>query len=247
MPGRRQLLGQHMLVDRRVVEKIVRAADIAGDEVVLEVGTGLGTLTSELCQRARRVISYELDPALYQKSKEHLKFENLHLVMGDAFDIENLAFDVFVSNLPYSRSRDAIEWLATRKLSRAIVMVQREFAEKIQAAPGDRNYRAISALANHCFRIEQITAVGRGSFSPRPKVDSVVMKLVPAQRRAVSFAVVKRLNWLFSRRNKKASSVAAKIGLVDLDLGDRRIYQLPPSTLVEFAEKIEHGQHIQTV
>lgn len=236
-----------MLVDRKVLEKIVRAADISGEEVVLEVGTGLGTLTSELCQRAKEVISYELDPALYQKSKELLKFENLDLVRGDLFEIKDLDFDVFVSNLPYSRSRDAIEWLVARKFSRAIVMVQLEFAEKIQAVPGDRNYRAISAITNHCFRIEQITAVGRGSFSPQPKVDSVVMKLVPAQRRAVSTAVLKRLNWLFSRRNKKASSVAAKIGLGHLDLGDRRIYQLPPSTLVGIAEKIEHGQHIQTV
>ncbi len=210
MPGITRSLGQHMLVDRRVLAKIVDAAKIGRDEMVLEAGTGHGILTAELCKLARQVVSYEVDKRLFGQAKAMLEFHNLELVNADLFRTAGSSFDVFASNLPYSRSRDAFEWLAAHKFKRAIVMVQQEFADKLAARPGSDNYRAISVLAAHCFSIEKLFNVGKQAFEPQPKVESAVIRIIPVS--TVAKVTVKNLNLLFSKRNKKASTVAAKAG-----------------------------------
>ncbi|MEW6603429.1 MAG: 16S rRNA (adenine(1518)-N(6)/adenine(1519)-N(6))-dimethyltransferase RsmA [Thermoproteota archaeon] len=233
MPGITHQLGQHMLVDRRVLAKIIDAAKIGKDEVVLEAGTGQGILTTELCKSAKSVVSYEIDKKLHNQTKARLQFQNLELVNADLFKTANLDFDVFASNLPYSRSRDALEWLATQKFDRAILMVQQEFADKLVAKPGSKNYRAISALAAQCFSIEKLFSVGRQSFEPQPRVESVVIRLIPVN--TVTRRTINNLNLLFSKRNKKASAVASKAS-IKADFGDKRIDQLSPADLVRMAE-----------
>lgn len=221
-----------MLVDRRILNRIVDAAKIGRDEVVLEAGTGQGILTAELCKIAKNVVSYEVDKKLYHRAKAQLQFQNLELVNADLFKTTNLEFDIFVSNLPYSRSRDAFEWLATRKFKRAIVMVQEEFANKLAARPGGKSYRAISTLAAHCFSIEKLLSVGKQSFEPPPKVESTVIRVIPIN--TVAKRTVKNLNLLFSKRNRKASTVAAQAG-VKAAFGDKRIDQLAQADLVRIA------------
>ena len=224
-----------MLADRRVLGRILDAAGIGKGETVLEAGTGHGILTAELCRVAKSVVSYEVDKNLNQRARAQLQFQNLELVNADLFRTKNLHFDVFASNLPYSRSRDAIEWLAVQKFSRAIVMVQEEFADKLVAKPGDKNYRAISALATHCFAIEKLFSVRRESFEPQPKVESAVIRIIPVY--TVPKQTVTSLNLLFSKRNKKATTVAAKAG-IKTDFGSKRIGQLIPSDLVKIAESM---------
>lgn len=230
-----------MLVDRRVLARIVDTAEIGRDETVLEAGTGQGTLTAELCKAAKNVVSYEVDKKLYRQAKAQLQFSNLELVNADLFRAKNLSFDVFASNLPYSRSRDAFEWLAVQKFGRAIVMVQEEFADKLAARPGNKNYRAISALAAHCFAVEKLFNVGKQSFEPQPKVESVVIRVIPVN--AVAKETVKSLNLLFSKRNKKASTVAARAG-IKTDFGSKRIDQLVPSDLIKMAESVSNVRPI---
>jgi 16S rRNA (adenine1518-N6/adenine1519-N6)-dimethyltransferase len=233
-----------MLVDRRIVDKIVSAANIRKDETVLEAGTGQGILTMELCRHAKQVISYEVDANLYEKAQEQLlqyfnNNNNLRLVKADLFKTKDaLLFDIFVSNLPYSRSRDAIEWLSTQRFDRAIVMVQEEFANKLIARPSGKNYRAISALAAHCFTIEKLFKVRKESFEPQPKVESSIIRITPIN--TISKETVRNINLLFSRRNKNASSVADEIGIiVDVDrYGSRKIDQIEPTDLIRMAEWI---------
>lgn len=226
-----------MLVDRRMLAKIIDAAGIGKGETVCEAGTGHGTLTAELCRRAQRVISFEVDRKLFGNAQEQLKFENLELVNADLFKASDLHFDAFVSNLPYSRSRDAFEWLAVQKFDRAIVMVQEEFADKLAAAPGDKNYRAISALSSYCFRIEKLFKVQSKSFEPQPLVESAVLRII--QTGTITKETIKNVNLLFSKRNKKASTVAAKAG-VQADFGDRRIDQLAAGDLITIAESMQN-------
>lgn len=229
-----------MLVDRRILAKIISAAYIGKDQIVLEAGAGQGILTAELCKYARQVISYEVDIKLYRKVQEQLlsQFKNLQLVNADLFKTKDPHFfDVFVSNLPYSRSRDAIEWLSTQKFDRAILMVQEEFADKLAASPGSKNYRAISALAGHCFVIEKLFKVRRESFEPQPKVESSIIRIIPVN--TITREVVRNINLLFSRRNKKALSVAAEIGIIiDANYGSKKIDELEPRHLVRMAELI---------
>jgi 16S rRNA (adenine1518-N6/adenine1519-N6)-dimethyltransferase len=229
-----------MLVDRRILTKIISAACIGKDQIVLEAGTGRGILTSELCKYAKQVISYEIDNKLYRKVQKQLlwQFNNLQLANADLFKTKDPHFfDVFVSNLPYSRSRDAIEWLSTQRFDRAILMVQEEFADKLAARPGSKNYRAISALAAHCFAIEKLFKVRRESFEPQPKVESSIIKIIPVN--TIRREVVRNINLLFSRRNKKASSVAAEVGIIiDANYGSKKIDELEPRHLVQMAELI---------
>jgi 16S rRNA (adenine1518-N6/adenine1519-N6)-dimethyltransferase len=226
-----QALGQHFLADRRVLDRIVDAADIGSDEIVCEAGTGNGVLTRELCTCARQVLSYEVDKSLFRKAQS-LGLENLQLVNADLFKVRDIKFDVFCSNLPYSKSRDALQWLATKKFNRAIVMVQQEFADKLAARPGDENYRAISAICSHCFKIEQLFAVGPEAFEPPPRVNSAVLRLVPVN--VATASLIAKINRLFSQRNKKASSVAAKMGAT-ADFGNLRVDQLEPGQLAMLA------------
>ena len=229
-----------MLVDRRILAKIISAAYIGKDEIVLEAGTGQGILTEELCKYAKQVISYEIDIKLYRKVQEQLlsQFRNLELVNADLFKTKDPQFfDVFISNLPYSRSRDAVEWLSTQEFDRAILMVQEEFADKLAARPGSKNYRAISALAAHCFTIEKLFKVRRESFEPQPKVESSIIRITPVN--AITREAIRNINLLFSRRNKKVSSVAAKIGIIiDANYGSKKIDELEPRHLVRMAELI---------
>jgi 16S rRNA (adenine1518-N6/adenine1519-N6)-dimethyltransferase len=215
-----------------VLARIVDASAVGRDETVCEAGTGSGILTEELCRRAKKVLSYEVDKVLYAKAREALDFQNLEMVNADVFKA-NAEFDVFVSNLPYSRSRDALEWLAARKFDRAVIMVQKEFAEKLLAGPGGENYRAISAIASHCFSIEPLFDVGRNCFAPPPKVESTVLRMIP--KNTVTKETISKINRLFSQRNKKASKVAARLGIVR-DFGARRIDQLTSSEIIALAE-----------
>jgi 16S rRNA (adenine1518-N6/adenine1519-N6)-dimethyltransferase len=226
-----------MLADRRILAKIVSAASTEKDEIVLEAGTGQGILTAELCRCAKHVISYEVDIKLYRRVQERLlfQFKNLQLVNADLFKNEDSHFfDVFVSNLPYSRSRDAIEWLSRQKFKRAILMVQDEFADKLASRPGSKSYRAISALAAHCFTIEKLFKVRRESFEPQPKVQSSIIRIIPIN--TVTREVIRNINLLFSRRNKNASSVAAEAGIINAIYESKKIDALEPKDLVHMAE-----------
>ena len=235
-------LGQNMLVDKRILAKIISAAQIGNHETVLEAGTGRGIVTVELCKAAKHVISYEIDSKLYREVHElfYLRVvKNLELVNDDLFKSKGLQyFDVFISNLPYSRSRDAFEWLSTQKFGRAIVMVQEEFAEKLSARPGSKSYRAISVLAQHCFAIEKLFKVKRQSFEPQPCVGSVLIKIIPINN--ITKETIKNIHILFSKRNKKAASVAAKAGIDKVDYGIKKIDELESKDLVELAESISN-------
>jgi len=231
MRAKTRALGQHFLADRHVLGRIIATSALAKNETACEAGTGNGVLTEELCKHAGRVISYEVDKRLYEGAQS-LDFENLQLVNADLFKLEDVKFDAFVSNLPYSRSRDSMQWLATMQFRRAIVMVQREFADKISAMPGDENYRAISSICSYCFKIERLFSVGRDAFNPPPKVQSEVLRLMPVH--TITLDTIKKVNGLFSQRNKKAARVASRMG-VQVDFGDRRIDQLEPEEIMRMA------------
>ena len=132
-------LGQHILTDRMVLEQIVREANLAKTEKVLEIGAGEGSLTAHLCRQAGQVTSYEIDKAKFEIAKQKLAhFTNLLLLNANPFNHESMSFefDVCVSNIPYSRSKETILWLTNHEFKRAIIMVQREFARSSLRLPG---------------------------------------------------------------------------------------------------------------
>jgi 16S rRNA (adenine1518-N6/adenine1519-N6)-dimethyltransferase len=235
--SRRISFGQHMLIDLKILAKIIEASQISKDEIVCEAGTGNGFLTYELCKHAKLVTSFEIDNILFSNTRRSLFYlSNLNLVNEDLFKRYNLDFNVFVSNLPYSKSKNAFNWLPFQKLNRAIIMVQKEFADKLQAIPGDQNYRAISVMTQHCFDIQRLFDVNRKAFYPEPAVESVVIRLIPKCSR-ITKQTIKNMNFLFSQRNKKASSVAKKFGST-FEFGNTRIEELTTNELIKLAESM---------
>lgn len=173
---KRKRLGQHFLTSNAIAKSISLEANITQNDIVFELGTGLGILTPLLCENAKKVISIDTDRELYEKAKSRFsKVSNLTLEFGDGFKQDNV-FSIFVSNLPYSKSKDAIEWLANTPFSHGVIMVQKEFAEKLLTKSA-KNRRSVSIIANSAFEIEKILDVGKQNFSPPPKIDSVVLKI----------------------------------------------------------------------
>lgn len=233
-------LGQHTLTNRMVIEQIIREANLAKTEKVVEIGTGEGALTAHLCEKAAQVTSFEIDKAMFEFAKQKLShYSNLLLLNINPLTHEPMSFefDVCVSNIPYSRSKETILWLTNHEFNRAIIMVQREFARKLSSAPGKRSYRAISVVCRYCFNVKELFEVPRTSFSPPPTVPSQVIELVPSGRQ-LSYDAKKNVALLFSQKRKNVRKVVSSLALKSgLDLS-KRICQLTPNEIVEIARSM---------
>jgi 16S rRNA (adenine1518-N6/adenine1519-N6)-dimethyltransferase len=228
---KRQKLGQHFLKSEKIAENIVAAAKLSKHDSVLEIGTGRGILIPFLCKKAKKVTSFETDKKLYQDAKTHYTSSNLNLKLGDGFKSKE-NFTVFVSNLPYSKSRDAIEWLVQKKFSQAVIMVQKEFAEKLRTTSKER--KAISVLAQHAFDIEPVIKVSKNNFIPQPKVDSVVLKL--KSKKVVSKELVKTVNKMFSYRRKTIQNILKQFEIDNTST--KRLDELNGDEIIKIAKQI---------
>ena len=231
---KRKKLGQHFLNSKSIAEKIIFEANITKNDVVYELGTGLGILTPMLCENAKKVISIEKDRELFLDAKKNFsKIKNLTLKYGDGFKT-NDRFTIFVSNLPYSQSKIAIEWLATIPFSHGVIMVQKEFAEKLLAKSKKR--RAISIVANQAFEIQNIFKVGKKNFTPNPKIDSIILKIIKKQ--SIEKEIIEILNKIFSYRRKKISNISKQFGK-ETTL-EKRLDDLSVEEIVKLAKEIQN-------
>ena len=229
---KRQRLGQHFLISRTVAKKIVDAAGITKKDIVLEIGTGRGILVPLLCEKAGKVISIESDYELYKDAIEKFSdIDNLELEHGDGFK-SSQTFSIFVSNLPYSKSRDAMEWLTQRKYSHAVVMVQKEFHEKLTAEGKDR--RAVSILVNYSTKIEKISSVSKNNFAPPPKVDSVVIKFT--RKKTLSKELIQTVNRLYSYKRKSLQNILKQFG--KKIESTKRLEELSSEEIIDVAKKV---------
>ena len=230
--NRRQRLGQHFLISQNIAHEIVNSAQITTNDTVFEVGTGRGVLTELLHDKAKSVITIEADDLLYSDAiLKFSKIPNLEIMFGDGFEYD-ADFTIFVSNLPYSQSKRAIEWLAQKKFKRAVLMVQEEFAEKLLAKK--REIHAITIIADYCFNIEKIIKVGKNNFSPPPKVDSVVLRLRP--KRQISKDLIDSIEKLFSQRRKTICNIAKSFGRYIKS--DKRLEELETNEIIYIAKQI---------
>ena len=228
---KRRRLGQHFLKSDDAARRIVDAAGITDQDTVLEIGPGRGELTGHICRRAKKVTAVELDRYLYMCLKGKPNPGNLDLVCGDGFS-DDASFDILVSALPYSQSRRAVEWLSRQEFSRAVIMVQQEFADKLTAR--GRNRRAISVLASWAFDMEALHSVPGDGFEPPPEVDSVVLRVT--QRNRATRGMVSAINRLFSHRRKTVRNILKGFG-VEYE-GSQRLDELTDEEIVRIAETI---------
>ena len=229
---KRQRLGQHFLTSSLVAKKIVEAAEITKKDTVLEIGTGKGILLPLLCQKANNVISIETDSTLYKEVNDKFaEIPNLVLIHGDGFKTDE-KFSIFVSNLPYSKSRKAMEWLVQKKYSTAVVMVQKEFYEKLSAK--GKNRKAVSILVNYSIEIEKISNVNKNNFTPSPKVDSVVLKF--SSKKTLSKELIHTVNKLFSYKRKSLQNILKQFGK-KID-SNKRLEEISSEEIIDIAKQI---------
>ena len=183
-------LGQNFLIDQNILNKIVSGSGINENTNVLEVGPGAGTLTRELCLKAKKVTAVEIDKALIPILNDVMSdFDNFNLINSDILElnINELIKDEFgnesftvVANLPYYITTPIIMGLFENHvpISSITIMVQKEVADRMQVGPGTKDYGALSLAVQYYARPQIIANVPPNCFMPRPKVGSAVIQLV---------------------------------------------------------------------
>ncbi|MBU1292426.1 ribosomal RNA small subunit methyltransferase A [Patescibacteria group bacterium] len=178
-------LGQNFLIDNNILDKIIITANLSKQDTVLEIGSGLGTLTKELAQKAKKVITIEKDKKLTEILKQELKdYENVELIEADILRSDlckgrtsKLKDYKVVSNLPYYITSPVIRMLleSDNPPQEMILMVQKEVAQRICAKPPKMNLLAVATQFYANPKI--IFSVSKNSFWPRPKIDSAIIKI----------------------------------------------------------------------
>ena len=236
--------GQNFLTDERVAQRHVDYAQIEKGDKVLEVGPGLGILTNILVERSDDVTCIELDEILADYIEKEYG-DRVRLIRGDAMKIEFPEFDRFVSNLPYSISTPVIFKLLEYNFKKAVVMVQKEFAERMVADVGLPDYSRLTVNMYYRADCRILETVPASRFKPRPKVDSALVEIVP---RPAPFKVLDERTFFrvteiaFNHRRKKIGTSLKSAGLIpkdaDIPFLDDRIETLTPEEIGQLADAV---------
>lgn len=200
--------GQNFLVDSALLEEMLSYASVTKQDVTLEIGAGLGFLTKLLSRRCKSVIAVEVDPKLVKILREELGgLGNVELIEGDVLEVSIPPFNKVVSTPPYSISSPLLFWLLEKKFDHAVLTFQKEFAERLAASVGSKDYGRLTVNTYYRAEVELLRHVPRKVFYPPPDVDSLVVMLKP--RKEPPFRVedeqtfFKLVQILFTQRNKK--------------------------------------------
>ena len=202
-------LGQNYLIDKNKRNQIIGFGDVDKNDVVLEIGTGIGTLTIELAKKAKKVIAIEQDENICKILTKRLKDEkidNVELINDDALKVDFPKFNKIISNLPYQISSPITFKFLNYDFDLAILMYQKEFADRMNGEVGSKNYSRLSAMLYFKCNVETLTNVSSESFIPKPKIDSTVVKLTPKENKIEDIDFETYSNFtkaLFQHRNKK--------------------------------------------
>lgn len=183
-------LGQNFLIDDDIIQNIIDAAELKETDLVIEIGPGLGTLTSKLLEKAGKVIAIELDEKMLKVLNDRFSlYNNFILINNDVLkvdlnkiieeNLEQLKSVKIVANLPYYITTPIIMKLLESKLKieTITVMVQKEVADRITATPGDKLSGSITYSVDYYAKAEEVVFVSKSCFMPSPEVDSAVIKL----------------------------------------------------------------------
>jgi len=237
--------GQSFLIDERVADREVGYAEIEPTDVVLEIGPGLGMLTERLIPKAKRVIGIEYDPGLCKFLGERYG-DRMELIEADALEVDFPRFDKMVSNIPYSISSPLIFKLLGYHFHRAVIMIQKEFAERMVANPDTKDYSRLTVSTYYRAECKVLEHVPRSRFWPEPEVDSTIIMLSPrpppfkVKDEKLFFGLV---DALFQHRRKKISTILKmkRIAIERISMlpyVDLRVEALSPEEIGELSDSI---------
>jgi 16S rRNA (adenine1518-N6/adenine1519-N6)-dimethyltransferase len=255
-------LGQHFLVDETVLERILDHAHITSTDVVLEIGPGAGTLTRALAQRAQRVIAIEKDSRLFDALQSEMGADpRMTILRGDALRIDWPLSTKLVANLPYGISSPTVFKFLDGKIPVAVLMLQKEFAERLVAPVGSKDYGRLTVMVDYLGTVDLLEEISRKCFYPEPAVDSALVRVT--RRNTPAFALAdptlfaQLVTALFGQRRKKVrtplSTFIQRQGLAPHRLQgvldripwlDRRAEELAPQELAQMANTV-HEELLQ--
>jgi len=211
-------LGQNFLIDKNIQKKIISACNLSKEDIVLEIGSGRGDLTVQLAQRAKKVYALEIDQRLYPQLEQALEiYDHCQIIKSDIlkFNLGKFLQDnlirqkiIVVGNIPYYISSPIMEHLFkyAQDISTAFITVQKEFAHRVRAVPGSKEYGSFSCFVRYYCFAKILFEIKRNSFKPAPNVDSCFLSLKFRERPPVSVrneeALFKLIRTAFNQRRK---------------------------------------------
>ena len=237
-------LGQNYLIDKNKRDQIINFGNVSKDDVVLEIGSGIGTLTIELAKKAKKVIAIEQDTKICEILARRLKEEkidNVELINDDALKVDFPHFNKIISNLPYQISSPITFKFLDYDFDLAILMYQKEFADRMNGKVGTKDYSRLSAMLYFKCDVEKLTDVSCESFIPKPQIDSTVVKLTPKENKIPDedFKTYSKFTKaLFQHRNKKIRNALIDsrhiISGIDKKVLKRNLNEIEDERLVEY-------------
>ena len=211
----KKALGQHFLIDKNIINKIIKNARLREDDLIIEIGAGHGELTLPLSEQVRHVFAIEKDAGLCYKLKKSIKdkkIKNITVIKGDILKLDLKEIGDFsekkpvvMGNIPYNISSLILKKLIDNKafLSKAVLMFQLEYAKRLTALPGTKEYGALTLLISYHATVKELFQVSRNVFYPKPSVDSMVVEITfdksyPVEEYLFRYVV----NATFSHRRK---------------------------------------------
>jgi len=251
----RKRLGQNFVIDGLLLDSMASYADLTHNDEVLEVGAGLGFLTRVLASRCKRVKAIEVDPKLIAVLQEELSdLANVELIQGDVLEMRAPRFDKIVSSPPYSISSPLLFWLFEKSFRLAVLVFQEEFARRLAAPVGSKDYSRLTVTTYYRADVELLDHVSKTSFYPPPDVDSLIVRLKQKPKpfmvkdEHVFFDVVQTV---FTQRNKKLRNAVlpflikhkldreqAKVIADKVIFHDKRVRDLAPEDFGALADEI---------
>jgi 16S rRNA (adenine1518-N6/adenine1519-N6)-dimethyltransferase len=242
--------GQNFLINKKIAIKEIEYANIKKDDVVLEIGPGNGILTHLLAKKAKKVIAIEIDARLVKNLRETIP-ENVDLIQEDVLKVDFSTlprFNKIVSNLPYHISSPITFKILEIGFSLAVLVYQKEFAYRMVASPGTKNYSRLSVSVFYFAECEIIDHIHKSCFYPEPRIDSCIVSLIP--KKTPSFSVLDERFFfyltreLFNHRRKKIKNILEIIFpdtlFEDITFGNSRIEKLSPEQIGKLSDDVHH-------
>jgi len=243
----KKAFGQNFMVEPSVYDRMIDNASLTKSDTVLDIGAGLGFLTRLMAEKSKQVIAVEADPQLACILREQLpQIPNVRIIQGDVFKVNVPEFNKIVSTPPYNISSRLLLWILNKRFDCAVLVLQKEFADRLAASVGNEDYGWLSVVTYCSANVDLLDLIPKSMFFPSPKVDSVITRLVPKMApfdlRMNGTGFKRFVQMLFTQRNRKVRNAAlpyvrsvrrvpkeaANVIVEKLPFLDRRVRELAP-------------------
>jgi len=237
-------LGQNFLEDANIAKKIVESANITDSDKILEIGPGLGMLTDFIVERAGKTILIEKDKGLTSYLEGRYSNYEINIIREDVLEVELPEFDKVISNLPFSISSPVTFKLLNCDFKTGILTYQKQFADRIVAKVGEKEYSRLSVMVSVYAEVEKLFNISKESFYPPPRIDATVIRLIPSEPdfdlkdEELFTKVVKELFNYRRKKIKNALEIGLDVKVEEIPYEDKRVGNISPEQINEIVKHL---------